>query len=181
MIRNYFRVAVRNIARHKFFSGINIFGLAISMSICLGIIMLVADQLMYDRYNTNRHNIFRVVSQTMNPNGTEGGNERATSPLPMAETLLSDYTGVGKSVRLMRGFGNGWMKLDQQDINIPIAGFFADPETLAFFEFELEEGDAKTALTEPYSVVLTRKAADKLFEQPQPRRPDPQSREPGRI
>jgi putative ABC transport system permease protein len=51
MIRNYFLVAVRNLARNRFFSGVNIFGLALSMSVAMVIIMLVADQMQYDRHN----------------------------------------------------------------------------------------------------------------------------------
>ena len=54
MIRNYILVAVRNLVRHKFFSAINIFGLAISIAISMAVIMLVADQMMYDRFNTKK-------------------------------------------------------------------------------------------------------------------------------
>lgn len=53
MIRNYFVVAIRSLTRNKFFSGLNIFGLAVSMTICMAIIMLVADQMIYDRHNPN--------------------------------------------------------------------------------------------------------------------------------
>jgi len=168
MIRNYIRVALRNLSRHKFFSGINIFGLAVSMSLCLAIIMLVADQMTHDRYNTKRHRIYRVTGQTINTNGGESSNEYATSPTPLAETLMNEYTGVDQAVRLLRGFGNGWIKFENYDVNIPIAGFFADPGALTLFEYELEHGDPKTALKEPYSVVLTREAADKLFTQRDP-------------
>ncbi|MFZ6011035.1 MAG: ABC transporter permease [Bacteroidota bacterium] len=167
MIRNYFLVALRNLTRHKFFSAINIFGLAISMSVCLGIIMLVADQLTYDRYNQKRDRIHRIVTQNLNPDGSESGNDYATSPLALAETLTQDFTGIEKAVRFKRGFGNGWIEFDQ-DINIPLGGFFADPEALSFFEYELEYGNETTALVEPYSVVLTKKAAKKLFKQENP-------------
>ena len=88
MYRNYFLVAVRNLRKHKLFSAINIFGLAISMSVCLGIIMLVADQLSYDRYNPNRDRIFRVTTQYLNTDGSESGNDYSTSPLPLSTSLL---------------------------------------------------------------------------------------------
>lgn len=167
MLRNYFLVAIRSLNRHRFFSFINIFGLAISMSVCLGIIMLVADQLMYDRYNTDRDRIFRVVTQYTDPDGTPAGNDSATSPQPLGESLTEDYTGVEKAVRILRGFGNGWIEFEQ-DVNIPLAGFYADPEALEVFQYELKYGDPKTALREPYSVVLTEKAAKKLFRQENP-------------
>jgi putative ABC transport system permease protein len=82
---------------------------------------------------------------------------------------LSNYTGVDKAVRLVRGFGNNWLEIDpNHDINIPISGFFADPEILDVFQYELEFGDPRTALIEPYSVVLTKQAAEKLFRNENP-------------
>jgi putative ABC transport system permease protein len=167
MIRNYILVAIRNLTRNKFFSAINIFGLSISMSICLGIIMLVADQLTYDLYNTKRDRIYRVLTKNVSPDGSDLGNEYATSPLPIAQSLLNDFTGVEKAVRIRRGFGNGWIEFEQ-DVNIPLAGFYADPEVLDLFEYELEYGNPKTALVEPNTVVLTRAAAKKLFKQENP-------------
>jgi len=169
MIRNYVLVAVRNLTRNKFFSAINIFGLAVSMSIGMAIIMLVADQMMYDSFNTKRERIFRVISRPVNSAGIErGGMDNSTSPMPLREELLGNYTGVEKVVRFKRGFGNNWMELEGQNVNIPLTGFFADPEALEVFEYKLEFGDEKTALVEPYSVVLTKKAARKLFKEENP-------------
>ncbi len=167
MIRNYIKVALRNLTRHKFFSFINIFGLAISMSVCLGIIMLVADQLSYDRYNSKADQVFRINTQYTFSDGTPSGIDYATTPLSMAEALKKEYTGVEKACRIRRGFGNDWIEFGQ-DKNIPLAGFYADPEALEIFELSLEYGDAKTALVEPNSVVITKKASKKLFKQENP-------------
>lgn len=167
MWRNYFLVAIRNLRRHRFFSFINIFGLAISMSVCLGIIMLVADQMMYDRHNTKRDRVFRINTRYTNPDGSAAGNDYSTSPQPLAETLVKEYTGVEKAVRIRRGFGNPWIEFEQ-DVSIPLAGFYADPEMIDMFEYEFKYGDKTTALKDPYSVVLTEKAAKKLFKQDNP-------------
>lgn len=166
MIRNYITVALRNILKHKTFSFINIFGLAMAMSICMGIIMLVADQMMVDRHNTLSDRIYRINTIPYFHEGTRvKGNETATTTLPIRDELLSNYTGVDKAVRLVRGFGNNWLELEpNHDINIPVSGYFADPEVLDLFQYELEYGDPKTALVEPYSVVLTKEAAEKLFK-----------------
>ena len=166
MFKNYFKTALRSLSRHRFFSFINIFGLAISMSVCMGIIMLVADQMMYDRYNTKRDRIYRVNSIPLGKEGQDF-NETATTTLPLKQELLENYTGVEKAVRISRGFANNWIEFDQ-NVNIPVAGYFADPEVLEIFEYDLEYGDAKTALVEPYSVVLTKAAAKKLFRQENP-------------
>ena len=169
MIRNYFIVALRNLKRFKFFSFINIFGLAVSMTICIAVIMLVADQLSYDRFNTKRDRIYRILSVPVNNAGVEqGGMENATSPMALRDNLFNNYSGIEKVVRLKRGFGNNWMEIDGSDVNLPVKGFFADPEVLDFFEFELLHGDSRNALTNPYSVVLTFPAAKKLFKEDNP-------------
>src|SRR5688500_18823570 len=120
MIRNYFLVAVRNLTRNKFFSALNIFGLAVSMSICMAIIMLVADQMKYDRHNSKRDRIYRINGYRIDNNGWDtGGPDNATSPLPLREEILTNYTGAEKAVRLKRGFGNGWLEFENQNVNIP--------------------------------------------------------------
>lgn len=165
MFRNYIKTALRSLLRHRFFSFINIFGLAIALTICMGIIMLVADQMTYDRYNTKRDRIYRLNSLPYNDNIQF--NETATTTLPIQHELLENFTGVEKAVRIVRGFGNPWIEFDQ-NVNIPVAGFFADPEILDVFEYELEYGDSRSALVDPYSVVLSKKAAKKLFRQENP-------------
>jgi putative ABC transport system permease protein len=166
MLKNYIKVAMRNILKQRVFSFINIFGLAVAMSICMAIIMLVADQMMNDRHNPNRSRIYRINSiPFFDGKKDRKGNETATTTLPVRDELLNTYTGVEKAVRILRGFGNNWMELEPSyDINVPVSGYFADPEVLEMFNHELLYGDAATALVEPYSVVLTKKAAEKLFK-----------------
>jgi putative ABC transport system permease protein len=169
MFRNYLKTTLRSLVRHKFFSAINVFGLAIGMSVCMAIIMLVADQLNYDRHNINRDRIYRVITHYVDQNGVISDPQpNAASPMTLRSELLENYTGVEQVVRIMRGFGNGWLEFENQNVNIPLAGFFADPEALTFFGYELQYGDAATALKEPYSVVLTRAAANKLFKDENP-------------
>ncbi len=166
MFFNYLKTALRSLLRHRFFSAINIFGLSVAMALSMVIIMLVADQMMYDRYNTKRDRIYRINSIPIGNKG-ESFSETGTTTLPLKQDLSENFTGVEKSVRIMRGFGNMWMEIEQ-NVNIPVAGYFADPEILDVFEYELELGNPATALVEPYSVVLTKKAAKKLFRQENP-------------
>lgn len=169
MIRNYFLVAIRHLTRNKFFSVINIFGLAVSMAVCMAIIMLVADQMTYDRHNSKYSRIYRVNTYKVDDKGVDQSSiDNATSPMPLATEILEKYTGVEKAVRIKRGFGNNWLELENQNVNIPIKGYYADAEALEFFECRLQYGNASTALTAPYSVVLTRKAANKLFKEENP-------------
>ncbi|HEY9488412.1 MAG TPA: ABC transporter permease [Chryseosolibacter sp.] len=169
MVRNYFLVATRNLTRNKFFSAINIFGLAVSMSICMAIIMLVADQITYDRHNPMHDRIYRVNTVMVDHNGVATRSvENATSPMPLRDELLENYTGIEKAVRIKRGFANHWLELEKHDVNIPLKGYFADPETLEFFGHELLYGDPLTALEAPYSIVVTAGAARKLFREENP-------------
>jgi putative ABC transport system permease protein len=166
MLQNYIKVALRNIRKQRAFSFINIFGLAVAMSICMGIIMLVADQMMVDRHNTHAERVYRInsIPYYKDQNG-ESGSEFSTTTLPIRDELLNNYTGVAKAVRLMRGFGNNWIEFDpENDINVPVSGFFADPDVLEVFDLELLYGDRATALVDPYSLVLTKKTAEKIFK-----------------
>src|SRR5882724_2344717 len=103
MFKNYFKTAIRSLLRHRFFSAINVFGLAVAMALSMVIIMLFADQMMYDRYNTKRDRVYRVNSIPMNPAGAVR-TETATTTLPLHGELLEKYTGVEKAVRIQRGF-----------------------------------------------------------------------------
>src|SRR5688572_14894707 len=122
MFKNYIKVALRNILRQKTFSFINIFGLAVAMSVCMGIIMLVADQMMVDRHNPLSDRIYRINTMPFYKEGSTQieGNESATTTLTLHDELLNNYTGVEKAVRLIRGFGNSWLEIEpNNDINIP--------------------------------------------------------------
>ncbi len=160
MLKNYFKVAMRNIVKHKFFSAINIFGLSLSMSICIILIMLIADQKNQDQYNSQKEQIYRINVTRLHSDSFV--NEYVTTPLPLKEKLMTEYEGIESGVRIRRGFGNGWIKFDS-DVNIPVAGFFTDPEFLSMFEYELASGDAATALSKPNSVVLKKETAEKIF------------------
>lgn len=127
--------------------------------------MMLADQYSYDAYNTQSDRIYRVNHTRNDLDAVISG--MATSPMPLGEELKTKYTGVASYTRLVRGFGNGWVKL-MQDVNIPISGFYADPNVFETFQYELETGNAKTALVEPYSVVLTKEMAEKLYNDGNP-------------
>ena len=160
---HYAKVALRNLARHKTFALINIIGLAFGMLVCLTLIMLITNHMMFDRYNTKYDRIYRICR-----NDGPNTNYRATAPLPIRNELLESYTGIEKAVRFNHGFGNEMGNPLMEKASIPVAGLFADPEVFDVFEYELEYGDPETALVEPYSVVLKKSAARKLFKQDNP-------------
>lgn len=165
MFYNYLKISIRNIRKHRLFSFINVFGLSFSLSICLIIIMLLADQFSYDRFNSNAENIYRINHTRNDLDAIIEG--MATGPMDVGKELTNRYTGISDYTRLTRGFGNGWVKL-MQDVNIPLSGFFADPSFFEMFQYEFQYGNPSTALLEPYSVVLSKETAEKLFNKENP-------------
>jgi putative ABC transport system permease protein len=159
LLRHYFVVAFRNLGKHKAFSFINVAGLALGMFTCLVIVMLVAEHISYDSHNTRADRIYRVITY----------NEKidrhvASSPYALGQELLEKVSGVEQVVRFQHGFGNVIGNRFLEKSTVPVAGLFADPGVFDLFEYELEFGDARTALIDPYSVVLTKSTCRKLFK-----------------
>lgn len=156
MIKNYFKIAFRNLLRHKSFSFINIFGLAISMSVCLLIMMIVADQKGYDTFNKNYDRVYRINTVGINGNDME----TATTAFPLGEELKKEYTGIEAAETIRRGIGGDMFYGDKIASG---GGYFADGGIFEVMDFKLEAGDIKTALVNPFSIVISKQVASQLF------------------
>lgn len=155
MFKNYLKVCLRSLLKNKTFSFINIFGLAVSMSICLLLILMLADQSQYDQFHENKERIYRIVS--------DRGNDpvlTATSPLPLGVTLQEEYPIVEKSTRLISGVGGD---ASYQQNTMTMRGYFADTKMFDVFSYNLEKGNKHLVLKEPRSIVLTKEFSEKLF------------------
>ncbi|MDE3182366.1 MAG: ABC transporter permease [Bacteroidota bacterium] len=158
MIKNYFKIAFRNLWRNKAFSVINIFGLAIGIATCLIITLFVKNELSYDRYNKKAGQIVRVVFRA-NIDGQKI-NEANVMP-PVAKTLLADYPEVKKATRIKTG---GQQFVSYGDKSFEENSFaFVDPDFFEVFTLPLIEGDAATALQQPNTIVITKAIAEKYF------------------
>lgn len=128
MLKNYLKIAIRNIARHKMFSFINIFGLALSMSVCLMVLVRIKDQVGYDKFHPYSERMYRLISHVTNQQGSLFG--MATTPLPLATTLAKDYNLVEKFVRIYP-FNSKSVKSDMKELKLSAAfadaGFFDVP------------------------------------------------------
>ena len=161
MLKNYLIVAFRNIKRHQGYSFINIAGLAIGMAACLLLFLWVQDELSYDRYHEKADQIYRVVSQYE----VEGHvNRFAMTPAPLGPALVNEFPEVKKVVR----FGKNTMLVHYQNKFFYEDIFFADPEIFDVFTFPLIEGTPKTALKQPYSIVISEEIKDKYFGEDDP-------------
>ena len=158
MLRNYLKIAWRNLLRNKAFSAINIVGLAIGLACCLLISLFVTDELSYDRFHTNADRIYRVVLR-----GTLNGEQirEANIMPPVAPTLRATFPEVQETTRLHVGEPT---RFSYQDKAFEEKGFiFADSTFFRVFSFPLIKGDEKTALSRPNTVVITSAIAQKYF------------------
>jgi putative ABC transport system permease protein len=158
MIRNYLKVALRNILKYKFYSAINILGMTIGITACLLIIIYVSDELSYDRFHAKADRIYQV-----NLHGKIAGQDLYVSNTcpPLASALLQDVPGVEDATRMVPFYGA--IVKNEDKVFTERKVYYADANFFNFFSFKLLEGDPATALKEPNSVVLTRKMAEKYF------------------
>lgn len=156
MFKNYFKVGIRNILKYKTFSLINIFGLAVAMSVSMLILLMIANQNEADQFHPDKERIYRVLTKRDGE-----GITRATTPLPLAEEL-SNYSSVEEVTRLVKSIGGDIESIEHKR-STEATGFFADQRFFDVFGFELEEGLTSSALTQPRSIVISKKVADRLF------------------
>ena len=158
MIKNYFKVAFRNLWKNKGFSALNIIGLASGLAVCLLIVLYVVDELSYDKYNKNADRIYRLDADIFF-NGTQF--TASVSPDPLAPTLVRDYPEIEQMVRLNYQ-GDILVKKDNQNVKDHNA-VFADSTFFKVFTVPMIQGDPNTALDEPNSIVIDETTAKKYF------------------
>lgn len=158
MIRNYLLLAYRNIVKHKLFTAINLIGLAMSMSLCMMVILHVADFLSFDRFHPHPSRTYRLITQLRNAEGREF--LLASSPLPLKDAVLADSTLVADAVSLYPAL-NGNVRTG--DRSLPLYGAFTTPSFFKVFGFRLAKGNESTALAQPNGIVLSHNAALRYF------------------
>ncbi|MDW3194213.1 MAG: FtsX-like permease family protein [Cytophagales bacterium] len=163
MLRYNLLLALRNLSKQKFYSIINISGLALAAVACLLISIFIVDELNYDKHFPNHENIYRVNSHIF---FNDMDMKFATSPAPMKDMLKKDFPEVAVSGRL-RDAGpilleKGDQFLEQEDVA------WADPEILDIFQLEFIYGGDKNTLVEAESMILSESAARKFFGEENP-------------
>lgn len=161
MLRNYLIIALRNMKKQKLFAAINVAGLATGISVCMLIWLYVADELSYDKFHRDYQNIYRLALR-----GRLAGQEfnTANTSVPVGPAMLTDIPGVEEMVRVFPvGGTSGVAFRHEEHIYSETKVFGADSNFFSFFSFEWLNGDPKTALKEPNSVVITEDLARKYF------------------
>ncbi|MEQ8713771.1 MAG: ABC transporter permease [Cyclobacteriaceae bacterium] len=158
MIKNFLKIAIRNVSRHALYSTLNILGLTIGITASMLLLLYVNDELSYDQFHTNAENLYRVNTlatiQDTNVNA-------ATTMAPLGPALYNDYPEV---VDFCRFLDVGEELVIKDENRFYEEGFyFADSSFFSMFDFKLLKGDPKTALVKPESIVLSESIAKKYF------------------
>ena len=158
MLKNYFKIAFRNLWKNKGFSAINIAGLSVGLATCLLMLFYVTDELSYDKFNTKADRIYRVDGDIK-----FGGNHfvLATAPDPLGPALKNDFPQVVQYVRFY-GYGGFLVKKGTQNISEDRV-IYADSTLFDVFTLPMIQGDPKTALVAPKSIVINETTAKKYF------------------
>ena len=160
MIRNYFKIAWRNLLKNKTFSIINIFGLAVGLCCFLLISLYVIDELSYDRHFKNANRIYRINSD-INFGGSE--MKMSQSSDPMGAVLKKDYPEVEQYTRLYTNYGSNFIKKGSEFINEQRIAH-ADSTFFDMFSIPVLEGNSKTALDAPNTIAISKSTAQKYFQ-----------------
>ena len=158
MLKNYFKIALRNLWKHKGYSFINIAGLAVGMACALFILLWVQDELSYDRFHANARTLFRVEQDQK---GGQGKFHVNVTPYGMRDALKAEIPEIRDATRSAR---TGTLLVRQGE-----KAFYenrvtaVDPSFLQMFTFPMIRGDAGTALSGPGSIVLSEDLAKKYF------------------
>ena len=158
MLRNYLKVALRNLWKSKGFTAINIIGLASGLGVCLLIVLYVTDELSYDRYNDKADRIYRITADIYFNNTTF---QNAVTPKLLGPTLVTSFPRFQQMVRFHNP-GDVTIKKGADRV-LEHNQVFADSTIFNVFSFPFISGDPNTALNNPHSVVIDESAAMRYF------------------
>jgi putative ABC transport system permease protein len=156
MIRNYIKIAFRNLFMNKVYSLINITGLALGMAVVILISLLVYDEYSFDRFHTNLDSIYRLAEIQKQEDGL---HKVVVTPGPLADVLKKDFSEIEQTLRIGNQAGllqNGKQRLETEILVI-------DPSFFTIFDFKLISGSTNKLFENPDEIVLTEKSAAILF------------------
>ena len=161
MLIKYIQIGIRNLLKHKAYSGINIIGLAIGMTCFILIAIYIQWELSYDKYHQYGEHIYRIV---LNPGSFVYQNKDGfnCTPAALMPVLLDECPEIVNGTRISK---NSCLIHFNENACIEDRFYYADPDFLNMFSFPLIAGNIETALQNPFSVILTESMARKYFGQ----------------
>lgn len=162
MLKNYLKIAFRNLIKNKLDSAISIGGLAVGLACCILLIFYVRFEWSHDNFHKNANRVYRVTYQSDNTNSGEVFKSLST-PYPLGVALDSTFPEVEQVINIARG----QIPVERNGKFTPRIVTFADPGFFQAFTFPLLYGTAETALANAGNVVLTEEAAEYYFGEKQ--------------
>ena len=160
MLKNLFKVALRNIGKDRIYSVLNILGLTLGITCSLFLFLYLLDELSYDQFHPKKDRIYRVVTHL-----TETDNQFTwpSGQIPLAQELEENYADVEHAIRFI-GAGRELFENDTRDVRFYEEEFYyVDSSIFNVFNFPLVAGDPATALLAPNTAVVTQSTAEKYF------------------
>ncbi|MBF9252760.1 ABC transporter permease [Pontibacter sp. 172403-2] len=161
MVQHYLKSTWRNLTRNKVYTAINVVGLAIGVASCLLIFLYVQHELSYDKAFTKHDRIYRVVNNLIVGDDVE---KASITHAALAPGLAGDYPEIEAATRMI-DWNKKVLRLEEKALSIDHV-FFVDSNYFDLFDYKLLEGNPKTALTEPNTMVISEEVAGKFFANP---------------
>lgn len=163
MLTNYAKIAVRHLLRQCLYSLINISGLAVGLAACMLILLLVRDELSYDRHHEKAAQIYRIVQENRSGDQVTQSALMAAVLAPTLQAYFPEITQVARILKLgPQLLDHGERRFYEKEV------LYADPELFEVFDFVFLQGDPKNALAAPNSIVVTETLARKYFGREEP-------------
>ena len=156
MIKNYFKLAWRNLVKDKTFTFLNIFGLSVAFGVAILLSVYALFQLSYDQFHDKSESIYQVYTTHQSPEGAEASTSK---PIPFAEALKEEVPGVEKITRYI-GTSNLAMVGDNQ---YRLSTDYVDPDFISMFSFPIIKGNTQSPITDKSSIAITQEAAKRVF------------------
>jgi len=167
MFKNYLKIAWRNLLSSKLFSAINVFGLSVGMTCCMLLLLYILSETSFDKHQEHVNDLYLLRSENVQSNGDKMDNPRA--PAPYAQAVKAEFPEVVQVTRLWQNFLENKTLLKTTELGkgeksfYETKGIHVDSTFFDVFTYEFIEGDAKTSLNDPHSVVLSEEVAHRLF------------------
>jgi len=166
MLKDYLKITIRNIRRHKGYSFINISGLAVGMACFILIALYIQKEFSFDTFHDKADRIYRILEERPSNLGMED-NIFCTTVAPLAPTLLDEFTEVSHATRIHSFYDEDFLFVYDEK-SFYEKGLLADTQFFDVFSFRLIKGDPQSALAEPLSLIISETLAAKYFGRDEP-------------
>ncbi|MHA4807048.1 ABC transporter permease [Flavitalea flava] len=167
MLQSYIKIAIRNLLRSKLFSFINLSGLAIGMTCCMLLLLYIRSETTFDRHQAFARNLYLVNSQAVLSSGAK--EEFPMLSAPYAAAIKTEFPEILQVSRLWGNMIEDKAMLQVREAGKPVRSFYetrgyqADSTFFDLFTYQFTEGNARSALRDPHSIVLSEELASQLF------------------